>query len=175
MPILYASAGQVNVQVPYNLSVNTQHQITITRGGVIASPEMVNVAASRPGIFTKTQTGTGQATIFKSDGATMAEPASPAAIGEAIVIYASGLGEVNPPVNTGLASPLSPLSRTLNDVQVIVGGIAANVTFAGLAPGFSGLYQINAVVPAGAPVGDAIEVTLEVAGQQSRPVTIAIR
>lgn len=47
--------------------------------------------------------------------------------------------------------------------------------FAGLAPGFAGLYQVNAIVPSGAPSSDAAPVIVTVAGQSSRPVTMAVR
>jgi uncharacterized protein (TIGR03437 family) len=60
-------------------------------------------------------------------------------------------------------------------VTVTIGGQEARILFAGLAPGFSGLYQINAFVPANSATGDAVEVILESAGQRSRPVTIAVR
>jgi len=60
-------------------------------------------------------------------------------------------------------------------VKETIGGKVAEVLFSGLAPGFAGLYQVNAKVPADAPVGDAVEVQLEVAGQTSPPVTIAVR
>jgi uncharacterized protein (TIGR03437 family) len=82
---------------------------------------------------------------------------------------------VSPAVEAGRAAPASPLSSVVNPVAVTVGGVEAQVLFAGLAPGFSGLYQVNAFVPAGAPSGDAVEVILESAGQRSRPVTIAVR
>jgi len=57
---------------------------------------------------------------------------------------------------------------------VTIGGIQANVTFAGLAPGFVGLYQVNAQVPSNAPVGNAIDVKL-FAGADSNTVTIAVQ
>jgi uncharacterized protein (TIGR03437 family) len=56
-----------------------------------------------------------------------------------------------------------------------VGGIPATVDFAGLAPGFAAVYEVNAVVPAGVPSGSGVQVVLTVAGQVSPPVTIAVR
>jgi uncharacterized protein (TIGR03437 family) len=49
------------------------------------------------------------------------------------------------------------------------------VNFSGLTPGLAGLYQINAVVPADIAPGDAVPVTVSVAGQTSPVVTIAVR
>ena len=56
-----------------------------------------------------------------------------------------------------------------------IGGKSAQVAFSGLTPGYAGLYQINAVVPAGITTGDAVPVVLSVEGQTSPPVTIAVR
>jgi len=82
---------------------------------------------------------------------------------------------VNPPVAAGAAAPSSPLSVTGNPVSVLMGGREAQVLFAGLAPGFAGLYQVNAVVPAGVSPSNDTPVTLTVAGQTSPPVTFAVR
>jgi uncharacterized protein (TIGR03437 family) len=56
-----------------------------------------------------------------------------------------------------------------------IGDRAIDVSFSGLSPLFVGLYQVQATLPAGLPAGAAIPVTLEVAGQLSAPVTIALQ
>jgi len=175
LPLLFTSDGQLNAQVPYDVPVDTQHQILVKRGESIAVPETLNVAAAQPGIFTKSQNGSGQGAITRQNGVTLAEPGTPAARGEVVIIYCSGLGPVNPTVVAGRPAPSSPLSSVVNPVTVMIGGQQAQVLFAGLAPTFSGLYQINAFVPNNAQTGDAVEVTIESAGQRSRPVTIAVR
>ena len=61
-------------------------------------------------------------------------------------------------------------------MTVSVGGVDAPVQFAGLTPGFTGLYQINAVIPSGIRPGDAVPITISVNGQTSPDtVTIAVR
>jgi uncharacterized protein (TIGR03437 family) len=105
----------------------------------------------------------------------VADSAHPVEAGEVIVIYCTGLGEVDPPVAAGTIAPLTQLSRTVNPVTVTIGGIPARVDFAGLTPGSVGLYQVNAVVPGGIASSDHAEVIISVAGQQSRPVTIAVK
>jgi len=175
LPLLFTSDGQLNAQVPYDVPVDTQHQISVKRGEAIAVPETLTVSSAQPGIFTKSQTGSGQGAIVKQDGVTLAQPGTPAARGEVVVIYCSGLGPVSPAVEAGRAAPSNPLSRTVNPVTVTIGGQSAPVLFAGLSPGFSGLYQINATVPAGVTPGDAVAVQIEAAGQKSREVTIAVR
>jgi len=63
----------------------------------------------------------------------------------------------------------------VNPVTVTIGGVDAAVLFAGLAPGFAGLYQLNVVVPGGVSAGDAVPVVVSVAGQASPPVTLAVQ
>jgi uncharacterized protein (TIGR03437 family) len=176
LPILYTNTGQLNVQVPYGVPINTQYQLTVQHGNTLSLPQSLVVAPAQPGIFTVNQQGTGQGSIVKSDGVTLVEPGTPATAGDTIVIYCTGLGAVTPPVMEGSPAPSTPpLSTTVNPVTVTIGGQQAAVAFSGLAPGFAGLYQINVVVPSGITPGNAVPVVLTVAGQTSPPVTIAIQ
>jgi uncharacterized protein (TIGR03437 family) len=176
LPILYTSAGQLNVQVPYGVPVNTQYQLTVQHGATLSVPQSLVVAQAQPGIFTVNQQGTGQGSIVKSDQVTLAQPGTPASIGETIVIYCTGLGTVTPAVKEGSPAPTTPpLSTTVNPVTVTIGGKAAQVAFAGLTPEYAGLYQLNVVVPAGITTGDAVPVVVQVAGQTSPAVTMAVR
>lgn len=75
----------------------------------------------------------------------------------------------------GAAAPLSPLAYAMGRVSLTIGGVNAPVAFAGLTPGFVGLYQINATVPPGVPPGSQVPVVINVAGQASPPVTMAVR
>lgn len=174
LPILYTSNGQINVQVPFNTPVNTQYQISVQRDNLLSVPEQLVIAAGQPGVFTVNQQGTGQGVIYKSDGVTLAQPGTPASAGETVVLYCTGLGAVMPEIPDGAPAPPSPLSNTVNPVTVTIGGQNASVSFSGLTPGFPGLYQINAVVPAGI-TGDAVPVVVGVAGQSSRQVTMAVQ
>ena len=79
---------------------------------------------------------------------TLNSVANAAAKGSVIVVYASGLGAVNPAVTAGAVPPDSPLSTVAGSVGAFIGGEAAPVWFAGLAPGVPGLYQLNIQVPA---------------------------
>lgn len=174
LPLLFTSDGQLNAQVPFDVPTDTQHQVTVKRGTAFAVPETLTVAAAQPGVFTKSQSGSGQGAIVKQDGVTLAEPGTPARKGEVVIIYCAGLGPVSPAVESGRRAPASPLSGVVNPVTVTIGGAEAQVLFAGLAPGFSGLYQINAFVPQESLSGNEVAVIIEAAGQRSRLVTIAV-
>jgi uncharacterized protein (TIGR03437 family) len=175
LPILFASPGQINAQLPFNLPSNAVLQVVVRRRQQISVPESFVVAAAQPGIFTKNQQGTGQGIVVRADQVTLAEPGTPARRGEAIVIYGTGLGPVTQSVGPGAPSPASPLASVVSPVTVTVGGRPASVLFAGLTPGFAGLYQVNAILAADTPVGNAVPLTIRVDGQESNAVEIAVQ
>jgi trimeric autotransporter adhesin len=177
-PLLFANNGQVNAIVPYGVAVNTPQQVVVSSSSSISVPQSVILAAAAPGIFTVNASGQGQGIIVGVDAngnQPIADAANPVKAGQPIVIYCTGLGEVNPAVPTGTAAPLTQISKTIEPISVTVGGITADVLFSGLTPGFVGLYQVNATVPTGVAPGSQVPVTLTGAGQQSMPVTIAVQ
>ncbi len=177
-PLIYASDGQVNAIVPYDVAPNTAQQVIVTRGTSLSAPQSVTVAPAAPGIFTLDSSGSGQGIIVgvtTSGAQAIADAAHPVKQGDALVIYCTGLGKVDPPVPTGQVAPASPTSNTVNQVAVTVGGVPAQVFFSGLTSGFVGLYQVNAYVPGGVQPGDHVPVVVTAAGQSSLPVTIAVR
>jgi uncharacterized protein (TIGR03437 family) len=182
LPLFYASPNQLNGEVPRDLLPGVSRQVIVQRGGQISRPVDVVLAAAQPGIFTINQQGTGQGAIL--DGSTTAElgravlaaPGTPVGRGRIVSIYCEGLGRVNPEVANGTPAPSAePFSRTVNAVTVTIGGQGAQVLYAGLAPGFVGLYQVNALVPSDAQLGDAVPVTVSVSGATSNVATIAVR
>jgi uncharacterized protein (TIGR03437 family) len=175
MPLLYTSDGQLNVQVPFDVPVSGQYQVTVQRDAVASVPESLVMSMAQPGIFTANENGTGQGDIFKSDRVTLAQPGTPAAAGESIIIFCSGLGAVTPSVAAGQPAPDSPQAQTVNPVAVQIGGQAAKVEFSGLTAGAVGLYEVRAVVPDGVAPGDEVQVTIEIAGQVSPAVTMAVQ
>jgi uncharacterized protein (TIGR03437 family) len=173
--LLYSSNGQINAQVPFDLSPNTEHQIVVKRGDTLSSPESFTVAAAQPAIFATAQNGMGQGAITNAVTGVLADSANPVRAGDFISIYCTGLGLVSPAVDAGAAASNTVLSRTVRPVTVTVGGRPAEVSFAGLAPGFVGLYQVNAAIPTGLAAGSDVPVVIEIDGQVSPPVTIAVR
>jgi uncharacterized protein (TIGR03437 family) len=78
-------------------------------------------------------------------------------------------------VGTGEASPAA---QTLLPVTVTIGGVEVPVAYAGLTPGFVGLYQVNVNLTSGVPTGDNIPVVLRQNGIESNPnlpILISIR
>jgi uncharacterized protein (TIGR03437 family) len=126
------------------------------------------------------EAGSSQGVVVIAGTEVLAAPPSgggrkPVAASEFISIYCTGLGAVSNQPATGIAAPAGPLSVTIATPTVTIGGIMAQVTFSGLAPGAVGLYQVNVQVPVGAPAGDAVPVTLSIGGVDSNTVTIAVQ
>jgi uncharacterized protein (TIGR03437 family) len=133
----------------------------------------VQVAAIAPAIFALNEQGTGAGAILHGITYQVVADSNPATAGEIISIYCTGLGAVNPPAQTGAAPPVPP-PQTAVPVQVSIAGVMAQVTYAGVAPGFPGLYQVNAQVPAGTPSGaQALQITEN--GVVSNTVTVAVQ
>jgi uncharacterized protein (TIGR03437 family) len=178
LPIHFTSAGQVNAIFPYGLAVNTTHQLIVMRGNTLSVPQSITVAPTRPAVFATNAQGFGQGHIYVSGPGgvlTLADAVHPAAAGDVIVLYAAGLGAVDPPVPAGTATP-PQLFRTTNEVTATIGGVAARVDFAGLAPYFAaGLYQVNITVPDGVTPGSEVPLVLIQNGQPSPPVTMAVK
>jgi uncharacterized protein (TIGR03437 family) len=178
IPMFYTSSGQVNAVVPYGLSTNAQHQLVVQVGNSLSVPQSVQIGDARPGVFTINQSGSGQGqvyTITASGAEVLAGPSTPAKSGNNVVVYCSGLGAVNPPETAGTATPLTFLTTTVGTLTATIGGVSAQVTFAGMTPGSTGLYQVNLVVPAGLPNNNATQLQLSIDGQQSAIVTMAVQ
>lgn len=174
LPLKYASGGQINAVVPFSVPLDTPLGMLIRRGNSLSVPENVVVTNSQPGIFTRDQSGRGQGLIVNANFQIM-DASNPGKSGEAAVIFSTGLGKVRDPIEAGEAAPSNPLARAEMPVSVTVGNVPAEVIYAGLAPGFAGLYQVNIVLPLNVPVGEAIPVVLTAGSRSSSPVTISIR
>jgi uncharacterized protein (TIGR03437 family) len=170
VPIVFVSDSQVNVLVPYELAANSPRQLIILRGAAISVPVPITVFDNQPAILATAGNGLGQGHIYKVDSSgnqTLADSSSPAKAGDILVIYSVGLGQVNPPVQSGDPASFTQLSQITGAAAVTIGAVSAQVLFAGLTPGFAGLYQLNVVVPSGLTPGNATPVTVSVNGRSS--------
>lgn len=102
--------------------------------------------------------------------------------GRYVIVYANGQGaqllntatqQAATPVS-GASAPGDPLYVTASNPTVMVGGVAANLAFSGLAPGFVGLWQLNVQVPANAPVGNAVPLVITFGERASSVTTVAV-
>jgi len=175
-PLYYASGSQVNLQVPWEVSGQTQTTINATSNGQVGAAQTVSLATYAPGIFSMNGQGTGQGAIVDAISGRLLDPSNPAIAGSTYVsIYCTGLGPVTNQPASGAASPSNPLAKTTTTPIVGIGNTGSQVLFAGLAPGFVGEYQVNALVPAGVTPGNAVPVVVSIGGVYSNTVTIAVQ
>jgi uncharacterized protein (TIGR03437 family) len=158
-PLYFVSANQISALVPFATS-GISADVVVRAGNQESNRVTVAVSRTAPGVYSLSQNGIGPAAMLKADFSVVS-PANPARPGETILIYLTGLGALDPPVGDGAAAPANTLSRVTSNVNVYIGGQRATVSFAGAAPGFAGLYQVNAVIPANAPAGSAVPLAIE--------------
>ena len=148
--LFYTSATQINALAPVSLAANSTTQMSIVVNGAAIAGSSVPVVATAPGIFTTTG-ATGQAAAINQDGS-LNSASNPAARGSVVSLYATGQG----------SSP--------GDVTLTIAGYNAPLLYAGPAPGFPGLMQINAQIPSGFLPPGIQSVLLSVGGRSpARP------
>jgi uncharacterized protein (TIGR03437 family) len=163
-PIIYAQAGLINVQAPWEMAVQTATQVRIVYNGVEAGSATVPVGRALPGVFY----------IDNSDGSRNS-PSNPARAGDYVAVYGTGGGAMSPASVTGASWPLAPLSSLTQPVSVTIGGEAATVLYSGSAPTLeSGFFQINVRLPADLTAA-AEYLCLTVASVTSAPAAISIQ
>lgn len=175
--LFFVSPSQINLLLPFGVEGDVG--LEIESAGVASSKADIELQAAAPAPLTLDQSGQGQAAVLIAGtgmvaGQLQGVPSRPAAPGEVLEIFVAGLGAVSNPPVVGAASPVDPLSLVVHAPRVLIGGQLAEVLFAGLAPGFAGVYQINVRVPAGAGSGRRVELRIESAGASSVAVTIAL-
>jgi trimeric autotransporter adhesin len=180
LPLLYTSGGLINAIVPYDLGVNADYQVFVSSGAAISGPQTVTLATAHPSIFKIDNTGAAQVARDVWNRITNGTPPTPATAapssaigaGDSLVIYCTGLGGVNQTIDPTAAAPGTV--ATTNAVSVSVGGQSATPTFAGLVPGYTGLYQVNVTVPSGVAAGSSVPVMVTVAGQNSAAINVSV-
>ena len=175
VPLFYAASGQVNFQVPWELAGQSQASLTATVNGQTSTAQNVALAPFAPGIFSTNAQGFGQGAIL-DPSYKLVDASNPATPGRTVVlIYCTGLGAVGNRPASGAPSPSNPPAATTTTPTVMIGGAPAQVSFSGLAPGFVGEYQVNALVPSTSTTGNAVPVTISIGGATSNAVTIAVQ
>ncbi|MBZ5723525.1 MAG: hypothetical protein LAP87_00870 [Acidobacteriia bacterium] len=171
-PILYATANQINLVVPYAVYSKPETQLQVVHQDEIVAALSVSVADAAPAVFTLDASGVGPGAILNQDG-TLNTPSNPAEKNSVVVLFATGAGQTDPPgtdgkITAGVSpNPLLPVSVQIDnlDAQVL-----ATPTIA------AGVLQVSCIVPAHARSGYTVPVVLAV-GNAASPagVTLAIK
>jgi uncharacterized protein (TIGR03437 family) len=138
--------------VPYGVTGSIA-KVQVFDNNVASNAVTALIAKTAPGVLTQSQNGLGYGDVLHLDG-TAVNAKSPAQIGETVSVYVTGLGAVSPTIADGAAGPTNPLANATSTIASYIGGVQATVGYAGLAPQYAGLYQINLTVPAGVTAGD---------------------
>ena len=153
--LFYSSATQINALAPASLIANTITTMSIVVNGVTMAESLVPVVSAAPGIFTIAAEA-GQAAANNQDGS-LNSASNPAARGSVVSLYATGQGS------------------GAGHVALTIAGYTASVLYAGPAPGYPGLMQINAQIPGGFLPPGIQPVVLSIGGATSQSgVTVAI-
>ncbi len=175
-----ANGDQINAQMPWGVPTGNA-QVVVVNNGVSSPAQSLQVGQFSPGIFS-VQFGVGQAIAINTDGSLAAPAGSipglathPAKAGDVVILLATGLGPVTPPVSDG-HNTVDQLRTCVTTPTVLVGGQQAIVQFAGLSPQFVGVNQINIQLPTGVQTGSAVPVQISVGGLTSTAqVTMAVQ
>jgi uncharacterized protein (TIGR03437 family) len=174
-PMIYTLNSQVSAIAPFSIAGKQNVNVQVEVNGVASAGVSLPVVASKPAIFSDDQSGKGQGAILNHDFS-VNSASKPAAPGSVVQIFMTGGGVLTPPGQDGELAPSTSLLHLAASVSAKIGGIDAVVKFSGAAPFLVlGVVQVNVLVPAGVPSGNAsLEVTI--GGVSSQPgVTVAIK
>ncbi len=150
LPLFFVSPSQINAQLPYGIRGSATLRVSTPNAAAEAA---IVVAPAAPALVRIPAGGAPAPAIVRgSDGALISD-ASPAAPGDALIVYVVGLGEVAGPIAPGHPAPARPPLSTRDPVEVRLGERPLAPVFAGLVPGYAGLYQVNLILPPDLPGG----------------------
>jgi trimeric autotransporter adhesin len=185
--LAFVTGAQINAQVPFELLTAGVESIAagvvVTVNGVSSNLAPVQIVANAPGVFS-VPAGAGNAILLSSADGSLAAPPTQSVLcgcstrpihpGENALLYVTGLGPVAPAIMDGFGDLVQIHTADTTPV-VLIGGIQAQVVFAGQAPQFPGVDQINLVIPSNAPAGDSVPIQVQSGGITSTAmVTVAI-
>jgi uncharacterized protein (TIGR03437 family) len=166
-PLLFVSDTQINAQLPAETTAGTK-AVTVRVNDETSDAGSVTVATGAPALFTYP----GGAIVVKNSNFSLITADNPAASGEILVIYLTGMGQTSPALRTGVVAPGDTFARTTNPT-VTIGGQNAEVIYSIASPGFLGLNQIAVRMPTG--VTGNVPVVVRVGDRSSNSANIVAR
>jgi len=158
--LYYVSPGQINFLVPSYLSPGAV-SVQVILDALAGPPVSMELASAAPALF---ETSESNAVATRPDGK-LINPKSPAKPGDWVILYATGLGQTIPPVIYGEVPTSAAEIEQMSEFELTLDGVAVDksrVYYAGLAPYFAGLYQINLKLPRSNP-----EIRIAIGKQES--------
>jgi minor extracellular serine protease Vpr len=180
--IVFVSAGQINLQVPWELQGQSAVQIKVTNSDSQGAVYVMPLETYSPALFVIPSGGQNIAAALDQNN-NVITTSNPVAQGSVVQLFANGLGPVNNQPASGDPAPSAPsLATTTTTPIVTIGGVtvpAQNVLFSGMTPGNAALYQINVVVPEGIVTSNVLPnlqpITISIGGVTSPTVLIPVQ
>ncbi|MEX2301394.1 MAG: hypothetical protein WD733_10685 [Bryobacterales bacterium] len=147
--LLYVSPEQINFQMPFEAAGLGSVRVTVSLNGSESPPEGVVLLPAGPGLFVLMD---GRAAVLNQDFSPNT-PAQPAARGSIVMAFLTGVGPVNPALESGAGAPANPLSFATLPASATIGGVEARVVAVAMVPGYVGLAQANIEIPSGLQPG----------------------
>ncbi len=172
LPLYFASSGQINAQLPYNLTDDSV-RIRVRTSAGSSNMDAITLASRSPRVFS-IAAGNGTAILQSADAKLVSED-NPVVSGDSYTLFVNSLGATLPAATAGSpAGSGENLQKVMDPVSLSINGNPAKVTFAGLAPGLAGLYQLNFVAPYSHVSGD-VPVSVSVGASVSQAdVTVPV-
>jgi uncharacterized protein (TIGR03437 family) len=173
LPLFFVSPAQINLQLPSDAAVGNS-TLTVSSQGQPDVQTALTVAQDAPGLFQQVVNGQSFIVAAHADGSSVTA-ASPAQAGETITIYGTGFGSSAPARPEGYPVPSSPPCVLQDAISATINGEPAAPSSAFAAPGAIGIDAVQVAVPADAPSGTSVQVTVTAGGQQSNMVLLPIQ
>jgi len=160
VPLLYVSPTQINFLVPSD-QIPGDASVTVVRQGWNGPAVTITLIGAAPALFVM-DGGFAIAQDWNTN-CTLITSAAPAHAGDIAVLYATGLGYTDPALASGAVPQSAAYVTSRANMQVLLNGVAIDpslVLYAGLTPGYCGLYQINFTIPANAGTNPEIRVQI---------------
>lgn len=171
-PLLFVSPRQINFQVPFEAPIGSVPIVVIT-GTQQSAAQLATVATYAPATFVNPATG--RPIIQRHpDGALITEE-NRAKPGDTLIIYVTGIGGLDVEPASGAAASDEPLSTSTVTPTVTVGAVPVEVLFAGLAPNFVGLGQINIVLPNELPQANGLPLVIIYGNRRSQSLALLMQ
>jgi len=191
-PIVSVAMGatnpEVTLQVPCEVSPASSVPVAVTVNGGGNASTNIPINAVSPGIFQNIMSdGVSRAVAVRSDGSfadiggtDQYDPTNPVRLGEVVRFYVTGLGATNPPsTSDSLEDPNSYVYNVQNNVEGTLEmgfpgtGILLQQVSAHQAPGLIGVYEVQGLIPANAPLGNNIQIYIGItpSGSSASPTS----
>ena len=170
VPVLFVSSKQINAQLPL-IEGNTALRLNTPSGS--SDNFNMTISPAAPSIFRVASGDTAVPAVVRASNNEFVSATNPVRAGDVLTIYATGLGRTTPEVPSGTPAPEDELSSTSIPATVKLGGVPADVMFAGLTPGQIGIYQINVQIGGNIAAGDSVPLEITQGGA-STSITVPV-